>query len=435
MKNTNKNFRNTELEQIFSHKYTENGDFSYNTVGNHLSDILFMSAYFEKHLKQLPTLGTSDYEKLFSMFIRDPRFGLGRRDLGRALMTKTKCTPEMVIDAGRWDDIYHIFNFEKAAKLFKTAIDSGDFLAKKWAPRYSSKNLITARLFAKEWGMNKQQYGKYVKAVETPEFKLSSHNTDAIDFSKLPSLALIKYWKRFNTKDDTKLRFQKYLESVKKGEAKMNVSTTNVYDIYRNRNNIDADLVYNKLEKVSGSWLPIVDVSGSMWSDDAIGKALSIGKYLADTSTYCPRSFITFSSRPELIKLCDGTYQQQLNQIERSDWGCNTDFGAVMRMLTKLKNDFPEYLVVMSDMEFDHGSANDKDALMRDWRKKGIKTKIIWWNFNSRNKTAPEQDTYGNIFLSGYNPMLLKYLEAGFNNDKFIEVLLTEYFKNLVNSK
>jgi hypothetical protein len=202
---------------------------------------------------------------------------------------------------------------------------------------------------------------------------------------------------------------------------------TNVYDIYRNRTKIDPDAVYDNLEKISGSWLPIVDTSGSMWSDDAIGKALSIGKYLADTSTYCPRTFITFSSRPQLVKVEDAPYIKQLQNMSRADWGGNTDFGAVMRLLSGLKRDFPEYLVVMSDMEFDYGSANDKDVLMRGWRQQGIKTKIVWWNFNARNKTAPETDQYGNIFMSGYNPTLLKYMEAGFNNDQFIENLLKNY--------
>ena len=427
----NEQFKNTELEEIFSHKLTENGDFAYNTVGNHLSDILFMTSYYEKNLNRVPNMGRTPYEQLFSMFIRDPRFGLGRRDLGRVLMAKTSCTPKMVIDAGRWDDIYHVFPVRIAADIFKEAIDNGDFLAKKWAPRYSSKDLLTARLFAKEWKMNKQEYGKFIKAVETPEFKLSSHNTDAIDFSKLPSLALLKYWRRFATKEDTQARFQKYLDSVKKGDAKMNVSTTNVYDIYRNRDKIDADLVYSQLEKISGSWLPIIDVSGSMTFDDAMGKALSIGKYLADTSTYCPNSFITFSSHPELVKLPDDTYAEQMRLIRKSDWGMNTNLGAVMSMLAGLKREMPEYLVILSDMEFDCGSSMRKDALMRLWKRNGWTTKIVWWNFNSRNKTAPEKDKNGNIFLSGYNPMLLKYLESGFDNDKFVEKLLTEYFNNL----
>ena len=106
-----------------------------------------------------------------------------------------------------------------------------------------------------------------------------------------------------------------------------------------------------------------------------------------------------------------------------------------MEMLIRLKKDMPEYLVILSDMEFDYGSSMRKDALMRIWKQRGWTTKIVWWNFNSRNKTAPEMDKDGNIFLSGYNPMLLKYLESGFDNDKFIEKLLMEYFKNLKSNK
>lgn len=428
----NENFKISELESVFNHKLTENGDRSHYSTGNKLADLLFQSEYYTNHLGAVTAdmIGTTPYEKVFAMFMRDPRFGMGRRDLGRKLMQMADCPASAVVAAGRWDDLFHVFPIETAAGAFYPAIKDGDELAKKWAPRYSSKNLLTARQFARLWGMNKQQYGKFIKA-DTVERMLTEKNTDRINFEHVPSLALIKYWKRFLNGTDTGARFQKYVDSVKKGEAKINTSVTNVYDIYRNREKIDPDAVYDNLEKISGSWLPIVDVSGSMYSGDAIGKALSIGKYLADTSTFCPRSFITFSERPQLIKLCDGTYNQQLAQINRSDWGCNTDFGRVMNMLSQLKHDFPEYLVVMSDMEFDCGSANNKDRLMSGWRNQGIQTKIVWWNFNARNKTAPETDKYGNIFMSGYNPTLLQYMEAGFNNDQFIENLLKNYIKKV----
>ena len=52
-------------------------------------------------------------------------------------------------------------------------------------------------------------------------------------------------------------------------------------------------------------------------------------------------------------------------------------------------------------------------------------------NFNSRATTSPEIDSDGNIFLSGYNPMLLKFLEAGFDGKKFLAKLLDEYSKNI----
>ena len=74
------------LKQVFSNtKLTENGDIAYSSTGNHLVDILFMTEYFQNHLNEV-ALGNSDREKLFSMFVRDPRHGLGRRDLGRRLM-------------------------------------------------------------------------------------------------------------------------------------------------------------------------------------------------------------------------------------------------------------------------------------------------------------------------------------------------------------
>ena len=108
----------------------------------------------------------------------------------------------------------------------------------------------------------------------------------------------------------------------------------------------------------------------------------------------------------------------------------NTDFGAVMNLLKDL-TDVPEYLVVLSDMEFDNGSSISKSRTMELFKEKGYKTRIIWWNLNSRNTTAPEMDSDGNIFMSGYSPMLLKYLECGFNATQFIDKLLSEYHKNV----
>jgi hypothetical protein len=62
-------------------------------------------------------------------------------------------------------------------------------------------------------------------------------------------------------------------------------------------------------------------------------------------------------------------------------------------------------------MEFDCGSSMSTLETMQYFKKLGVNTKIIWWNFNSRNTTCPETDKYGNIFLSGYNPMLLKFFQ------------------------
>ena len=189
-----------------------------------------------------------------------------------------------------------------------------------------------------------------------------------------------------------------------------------------------------------------------MWNaNDSIGKALAIGHYLAKCSTYAPNKVISFSSRPALITLgkelntggrnpfakelkSNSLYKREIASMITGDVS-NTDFGAVMELLSNLDGDMPEYLVVLSDMEFDIGSSLSKERTMRLFKSKGYKTRIIWWNLNSRNTTCPEMDNDGNIFISGYSPMLLKYLQTGFDAEAFLYTLLDEYWKVLSSVK
>lgn len=416
------------LEKVFNQKLTENGDKAYKSIGDNLLDILFMSAYYEKHLDEVK-LGNSDIEKLFARSMRDPRLGLGRRDLGRVLMKLSDVSPEEVVKSGRFDDLVFIQLTQHLMYLWEE-VKAGNELAKKWCPRLNSKNREYAKYLCKIWGVSQKEYRKLIK-VDTTERKLTEDRADEINFEHVPSLAMIKYFNRFANGSDTFKRFNKYLDDVENGKAKLNISTTTVYDIYKNRYKIDADLFFDKLEKISLNCIPIVDVSGSMFNDfDAIGKALSIGHYLARCSTFCRDMFVTFSENPELAKLdVKKSYAEQLGQIEQSHWGFNTDFGAVMELLKNKLDEAPEYLIVLSDMEFDEGSYDYKEELMREWEDKGINTKIVWWNFNTRNTTAPEIDEYGNIFFSGYNPMLLKFLKIEFDGKRFLKELLDEYEK------
>ena len=117
-----------ELEKIFAEKLTENGDKSYNSTGNNLIDLLFMADFFQKNLNQVK-IGNSEKEKLFSMYMRDPRFGQGRRDLGRELMKQAGVSTDNIITAGRFDDLWHIPTSENLAKL-KTELIAGNELAK-----------------------------------------------------------------------------------------------------------------------------------------------------------------------------------------------------------------------------------------------------------------------------------------------------------------
>lgn len=445
-----------KLEEIFNQKRTENGDIAFTKINNdNLLNLLFLTEYYQNHLSEVQ-IGNTEKDQLFARFVRDPRFGLGRRDLGRVLMHMAGCSIEDIVKSGRVDDLF-VYDSKRRdyyidadiLDYLKREIENGNELVKKWMPRYSSKNLMIARQIAKYWGMTKQQYGHFIKC-NTTENKLSRKNTSEIKFEQVPSLAMIKYFNRFQSKDDTKARFEKYLEDVRSGKKELKIATTTVYDIYRNRDKIDPVLFFDKIEKIKINAIPIVDTSGSMYnSNDSIGKAYAIGHYIAKCSTYAPNKVITFSSHPTLLTLgeeniftdgwygnrqakqnlshCKNQYEREIQSMNTGDCS-NTDFGKVMELLKDLDNT-PEYLVVLSDMEFDAGSSQSKSELERLWKKHGYTTKIVWWNLNERNITTPEMDYNGNIYLSGYSPMLLKFLEVGFDGTAFLNKLLDEYKK------
>ena len=373
------------------------------------------------------------------MFMRDPRYGIGKKILGMKLLYLTNSTYDEFVKCGRFDDLWKYFygtnEFHDVIDYLAKEINNGNELAKKWMPRFGSKNKEIASKIAHYLGMTKQAYGKWIK-TETTENLLTDHREKDIVYSHVPSLAHIKYAKTFAKKDTE--RYEKYLEDVRSGKKKVNMSVTTPYDIYKNMNNIDADLFFDKLEKISINAIPIVDTSGSMENAfDSFGKALSIGHYIAKCSTFMPNHVITFSSHPKLIELgnrvggyfeSESNYVKEIDSMYTGDY-TNTDFGAVMNLIKEVgKDNMPEYLLVLSDMEFDRGSYQSKTELQNMWKTNGYTTKIIWWNLNNgRGKTVPEMDTNGNIYMSGYSPMLLKYLQAGFNGEEFLDKLLYEY--------
>ena len=68
---------------------------------------------------------------------------------------------------------------------------------------------------------------------------------------------------------------------------------------------------------------------------------------------------------------------------------------------------------------------------MRIFKEHGAETRIIWWNLNDRNKTVPEFDEYGNIYLSGYNLQILRLLENKFDMTSYIDKILEKYKKDI----
>lgn len=447
-----------KLQKLLQEKITENGDKAYKSTGDNLTDLFFMTPYFEKNLNEV-TIGTSQKEKLFSMFVRDPRFGLGRRDLGRKLMELSQVSASNIVKAGRYDDLWHIPTDENL-KYLKDNLSED--LAKKWMPRLTGKDKLVAKTLCKMWGISEKEYRALIKVDSTTEYKLSyaeqnenqnelervfeekkySHPlVDSIDFEKVPSLAMAKYLHAFSSREDIKERFIKYIEDVKENKAKVNVSTANVTDAYKiatkgsNRNVDDVigkKIIDNETLGVELDAIVILDTSGSMGyigENSILDKAMSLAHALSTHSTYAKNQLISFSSYPQLMMIKGDTLKEQYHSMYTGDCS-NTDFGKVMQLLQKL-NKYPEYLIVLSDMEFDYGSNQSKEETMKIFKVHGANTKLIWWNLNDRNKTVPEFDEYGNIYLSGYNLQILKLLENKFDMSTYIDTILEKYKQDI----
>ena len=437
-----------DFNKILSNaKLTENGDLAFKSpvIGENeddlMLDILFKTEYYSTHLDELPVLPRTMRCIKFAQFIRDPRYGLGKRDLGRRLLFNLRVNYKMILNCGRADDLFYAYtdSFKDLCDFLYEEIQvKENELVKKWMPRYSSKNKDLAIRIMNVWFKNepdyikrKQMYSRLIKA-NTTEQHLSRKETDKIIFDQVPSLASIKYANRFSRGEDTKERYHQYLEDIKAGKKEVKISTTTPYDIYRNRYKIDADIFFNALPKISGSWIPIIDSSGSMQdANDSYGKAMAIGHYLAKCSTCCSNMAISFSSTPKILDIsrCNG-YLDEINKLHTGDY-TTTDLGKVMQLLTALKGktivNYPKFLVILSDMEFNRGSNTSIKEFNTINRQLGTNTKIVWWNLNSRNTTCPEMDESGNIFISGYNPMILKFLEVQFDAKAFLNKLIEEY--------
>ena len=454
-----------EIEKILNEKKTENGDISYKSTGDNLTDLFFMTPFFEKNLDEVK-IGTSEKEKVFSMFIRDPRFGLGRRDLGRRLMQLSQVPFYNVALAGRYDDLWHIPTDENLNYL-RTKLNEGDELAKKWMPRLTGKDKKIAKALCKMWNITEKEYRALIKTDTTTEYKLSYAEqlegtplnelfkkgnykhplVDEIDFEKVPSLAMTKYLHTFSTREDLKERFEKYMNDVKENKAKVNTTTTDVMDAYKTANYSETTndkekkareivankIVDDKVVDVEMNAIVILDTSGSMnWGYGnyrPIDKANALAYALSIKSTYAPNQVISFSSEPKLLTIKGDTLQEKYRSMYTGDCS-NTDFGKVMKLLQGL-NKYPEYLIVLSDMEFDEGSSQSKKITMELFKRYEANTKIIWWNLNERNKTVPEFDEYGNIYLSGYNLQILKLLENKFDMTTYIDKILEQYKKDI----
>lgn len=465
-----------ELEKMSHIKETENGAIVYDSSMDKVVDLfaqigamrnrprkdkftLFSEAYFQDPNLALKTL----------FYARDCREGQGERqtfrDMYKTLITISQETAidniPNIVEFGRWDDLIDIMldtdNNEFISKAIEGIIGrieldmatNNPSLLGKWMPSLntSSKETVAkAKRVCKMLGYTERDYRKMLshlrKQINIVERQLSSKQYDKVEYESIPSLAMLKYRNCFKTKDTD--RYNEYIQSVVKGEKKINASTLYPYDIVRSYGSDDAWKYNEQLEqqwkalpnyvtKEDWNGLVVADVSGSMSShlnglpmDVAISLAIYIAEKTKGAFSDC---FITFSERPTFVDIEPyDTLYDKIRKTARANWGYNTDLQKVFNLIlnTAIKNkasqsEMPQQLFIITDMEFDYGSnvRGSRKTFMENIREKYHQAgyelpKLVWWNVNARNSTFPMTvDEAGVQYVSGCSPVILKTLLGG----------------------
>ena len=394
-------------------------------------------------------------------WVRDARGGAGERETFRKLFAYVlKTEPALatrllakVPELGRWDDLFVVFGSpleREALRLIaaglKDAATQG--LCAKWLPRQGAEaNKIRSYL-----KLTPKEYRKLLVGLSnTVEQKMCAREWDGIVYPHVPSVAAGRYQKAF-LKHDPK-GYADYKAKLVTGEAKINASVSYPYDVIRSLTHGDREVAIaqwkalpNYLEGSDENIMPVVDVSGSMGSVasgsvTALDVAISLGLYVSERmGGVFKDQFITFSGAPAMLHL-KGDLGQRYDQMARSDWGMNTDLGAVFKLILNAavkskvdQKDMPTKILILSDMEFDSCvTVNSKSTSGRyssggspvsvsamefieaEYAAAGYKVpQVVFWNLNGRSGNSPvTYNKIGTALVSGFSPSIVKSVLGG----------------------
>ena len=301
-----------------------------------------------------------------------------------------------------------------------------------------------------------------------PEPLMSTNRWSEIQYRRVPSICMQQNLPHFYKHDTT--RFEKYLEDVEGGKAKISGATLLPHRLLMEAIGCRTDIQHTpdpnkpdirdfrkriaemKLRGIEAQWkvmldrvreagtldncLAICDVSGSMGSllytdrsVEPIFPAVALTLVLSQLAKPpFANAFITFSAVPQFVHLDPAqTLFEKLEAMETSAWDMNTAFDRVFLDLLlplaiqhKVKpEDMIKRLFVFSDMQFDAargGRAEDgawetsHDVIERKFREAGYELpEIVYWNLSTGVTTTPvTHEKKGVALVNGFSPAMLK---------------------------
>lgn len=426
-----------------------------------------VTALFEQALHEDAELAVR-----IALWTRDVRSGAGERQIFRDILLHLESNHRAYLvntnllskipELGRFDDLL-VFNSDEvksiAFSIIREALNDGNGLCAKWMPR-KGPVAVELRNFL---GLTPKAYRKtLVNMTNVVETQMCNKEFEAINFSHVPSLAMSRYTKAFAKRAPE--QFTKFKEDLQKGDpkiAKVNAGAVYPYDVIKTLvygDKVVADAQWEALPNFIGdaNILPLVDVSGSMYTAagtnsnvSCLDVAVSLGLYCASKNTGKFKDlFLTFSSDPEFVTL-RGSLSARYETMSQSNWQMSTNLELALKAILDMavknnvpQEEMPSALLIMSDMQFDScvstGKAKDDmygymsyisymseaanpraiEMIKSEYISKGYNPPaVVFWNLNSRDNKPVKFNETGTALISGFSPSIMKaVLSADINN-------------------
>ena len=449
---------------------TENGMGAHSSTLNHCVDLFSQIGALRGKNKQDKI---NAFAKAFSedaltamkilFWARDVRGGAGERETFKQIMIHlannhadvVRKNIHLIPEFGRWEDVLPLLDTRlkaDALELISKGLNAGNGLCAKWMPRPNVKNsdkkrwskMIYTHLGIKPGDFRK----KLAEMSNTVEQLMCSNNWAEIKYAHVPSKAMSGYMKAFGRHDHE--GFTKYLDSLEKGEVKINANALYPYDVLKNYMkgdkrgaNLHWEALPNFLEGSNERVMPVVDVSGSMfWPEAKISGDLYAGHVAMSMGLYVSQrnlgpfhnAIMTFHTNPSLHVL-GGNFGERYEQMRHMGVGGSTNIEATFKLIldTAVKhnvpaNEMPTMVLIFSDMQFDQangtrgwgGGGNSWNPTAQQMIEKMYANagyavpKVVYWQTNARLSKQPVQfDKQGTALVSGFSPALLSSLLGG----------------------
>uniref|UniRef100_A0A452ZN20 TROVE domain-containing protein n=1 Tax=Aegilops tauschii subsp. strangulata TaxID=200361 RepID=A0A452ZN20_AEGTS len=278
--------------------------------------------------------------------------------------------------------------------------------------------------------------------LELPEVYMSAQRWSELPYTRVASVAMRRYKSLFKKHDEE--RFDKYLEDVEAGKAKIAAGALLPHEIaaaaYRGQDDNVSELQWRRMVddlRSKGSLrncISVCDVSLSM-SGTPMEVCIALGVLTSELSEEpWAGKVITFSENPEIHLIKGKTLRQKMDFVRRMHWAGSTNFQGVFDQILRTAVEAslaPEKMIrtvfVYSDMEFNMASGSayaayysrresvpwetDYEVICKKFRDAGygdVVPQIIFWNLRDSKSTPVTSTQPGVAMVSGFSKNFLK---------------------------